>query len=356
VANSSGSAYLSRAVELAARGRFRVEPNPPVGCVLVRGGKTVGEGWHASFGGPHAEVLALQEAGRRARGATAYVTLEPCAHHGKTPPFADALVRAGVAEVFYAHKDPNPATAGKGPQRLRKAGIRVRKLRAPAALRDLMVPYFGHVSRRRPWVIAKWAMTLDGRIATRRGDAKWITGVPARTWAHRHLRASADAIVVGAGTVLTDDPSLTNRVSAAQPLRVVVCGRRALWPRAKVLTDGGRTLVAAPAQFRAPQGVEVIRAGTLWKVDVRRLLAELHARGIRRMLVEGGGELLGSFFDAGLVDQVAVFVAPRVIGGISAVQAVGGRGRARIAEAPRIVAPAWHQLGDDVVIEGYLPG
>ena len=216
--------------------------------------------------------------------------------------------------------------------------------------------YVAHLGRRRPWVIAKWAMTLDGRIASREGDSKWITGERARTWARRNLRARVDAILVGSGTVLADDPALTTRSRGPQPLRVVVCGRRPLWPRAQVLRDGGPTLLAAPAQFRAPPGAEVLVAGRLWKVDLRQLLDGLHARGIRRVLVEGGGELLGSFFDAGLVDQVAVFVGPRVVGGISAIQAVGGRGRARMASALEVTEATRRTLGPDLLVEGYLAG
>jgi len=356
VARSSDRAFLARATELAAKGRFRVEPNPPVGCVLVRNGRIVGEGWHAHWGAPHAEAMALRRAGGKARGATAYVTLEPCGHHGKTPPCADTLVRAGVKEVVYAHADPNPVTKGLGPRRLREAGIRVRKARAPAAAKEMLKRYLAHLGRRRPWVIAKWAMTLDGRIASREGDSKWITTDRARTWARRNLRARVDAILVGSGTVLADDPALTVRSRGPQPLRVVVCGRRRLWPRARILRDGGPTMIAAPSQFRAPPGADVLVAGRMWKVDVRLLLEGLHARGIRRVLVEGGGELLGSFFDAGLVDQVAAFVAPRIVGGISAVQAVGGRGRARMASALELREATRRSLGPDLLLEGYLDG
>jgi diaminohydroxyphosphoribosylaminopyrimidine deaminase/5-amino-6-(5-phosphoribosylamino)uracil reductase len=295
--------------------------------------------------------MALRRAGRRARGATAYVTLEPCGHHGKTPPCADALVRAGVAEVVFAHADPNPATAGRGPALLRRAGVRVRRARATRG--PELARYLAHLGEPRPWVIAKWAMTADGRLASREGDSKWITGEGARTWQHRHLRARVDAILVGARTVLTDDPALTNRARGRQPLRVVVCGRRAIWPRAKVLRGGG-TLLAAPAQFRPPAGAEVLVAGRAWKVDLGGLLRELFARGHRRILVEGGGELLGSFFDAGLVDQVAVFLGPKVIGGISAIQPVGGRGRARMADALAIAEPTYRRLGPDMLLEGYI--
>ena len=349
MARSSDSARLGRASVLADRGRFRVEPNPRVGCVLVAKGGVVGEGWHAFWGGPHAEAMALQRAGRKARGATAYVTLEPCAHHGKTPPCADALVRAGVREVVYAHPDPNPLTAGKGPSRLKAAGVRVRRARAPSGLLE---PYRKHLGRRRPWVIAKWAMTLDGKIAARGGDSKWVTSDEARRWAHRNLRAHADAILVGAGTVRADDPALTNRARGRQPLRVVVCGRRPLPKRARVLGPG--SLLAVPKGFRAPPGAEAVVCGAAGRVDVRRLLAALHARGIRRLLVEGGAGILGAFLDAGVVDQVAVFLGQKVVGGALGLTPVGGRGKPRMSSAPAIRDAIFHRFGGDLLVEGYL--
>jgi len=349
------SEALSQAVELAAGGRFRVEPNPLVGCVIVKRGRIVGEGYHRRWGGPHAEASALRRAGQGARDATVFVTLEPCAHRGKTPPCSDALIRAGVKEVVYACADPNPSTAGVGPRRLRDAGIRVRRVRPTKAARNHIARYLAHREVDRPWIIAKWAMTADGRIATRGGDSKWVTAPRARQWAHRHLRSTVDAIMVGAGTLLADDPALTNRSGRGkQPLRVVVCGRRRLWPRLTLLADGGPTLLAAPGQFQAPPGAEVMVCGRAWRVDVRRMLKELHDRGVQRVLVEGGGELLGSLFDAGLVDQVAAFVSPRVVGGISAVQPVGGKGCARMADAFELADAGWTALGPDRVVEGYV--
>jgi diaminohydroxyphosphoribosylaminopyrimidine deaminase / 5-amino-6-(5-phosphoribosylamino)uracil reductase len=351
VARSPDREHLALATELAERGRFRVEPNPPVGCVLVSKGGVVGEGWHSHWGGPHAEVMALAQAGRRARGSTAYVTLEPCAHHGKTPPCTDALLREGVREVVYAHADPNPLTKGEGPRRLRAAGVRVRRVALPSAP---LSRYLEHLPRHRPWVIAKWAMTLDGRIAARGGDPEWVTSKTARHWAHANLRAHADAILVGAGTVRADDPRLTNRAGGRQPLRVVLCGGRPLPRRARVLGKGALLLV--PAGFRAPRGTEAVVCGTRGRVDVRRALLELRRRGVGRLLVEGGAGILGAFFDASAVDQVAVFLAPRIVGGSGAVAAVGGRGKARMAAAPEIADARFHRFGGDLLVEGYLDG
>jgi diaminohydroxyphosphoribosylaminopyrimidine deaminase/5-amino-6-(5-phosphoribosylamino)uracil reductase len=351
VAKSSDSAFLARATVLAEKGRFRVEPNPLVGCVLVSKGGVVGEGWHPFWGGPHAEVMALRAAGRKARGATAYVTLEPCAHHGKTPPCTDALLRAGVKEVVYAHADPNPLTAGQGPAILREAGIRVRRARAPSAI---LAPYLRHRKRRRPWVIAKWAMTLDGKIATRSRDSKWVSSDAARAWARGTLRAHADAILVGAGTVRVDDPRLTSRAGGREPLRVVVCGARPLPKGARVLGPGA--LLAVPEGFRVPRGAESVVCGARGRVDPRRLLRALHTLGIGRLLVEGGAGILGAFFDAGVVDQVAVFLGQKIVGGAGALAAVGGRGKPRMAMAPAIREPLYHRFGDDLLVEGYFAG
>ncbi|MHC4340813.1 MAG: bifunctional diaminohydroxyphosphoribosylaminopyrimidine deaminase/5-amino-6-(5-phosphoribosylamino)uracil reductase RibD [Planctomycetota bacterium] len=346
---------IRRAASLAAQGRLRVDPNPPVGCVLVRRGRVVSEGWHRYWGGPHAEVEAIRAAGQLARGATSYLTLEPCAHKGKTPPCADALIDAGVAKVVYAHADPNPKTAGKGPARLQEAGVEVRKVRSPAAVRELLRPYVEHLKRRRPWIIAKWAMTLDGRIATRTGDSGWITSPAARQWAHRNFRGRVDAILAGSGTVRVDDPALSNRSGRGrQPLRIVVCGRRPLHPRARILNDGGPTLVVAPDQFRWPKKAETLSCGRASRVELSRMMRKLHDRGIHRILVEGGGELLGSLFDLGLVDQVLVFVAPKIVGGISAVPAVAGRGKSAMDEALRLERAHHRLIGPDHVIEGYL--
>jgi len=335
---------MRRAAALAARGGFRVLPNPAVGCVLLRRGRNVGEGWHAAWGGPHAEAEALREAGVSARGATAYVTLEPCGHHGKTPPCADTLARAGVAEVVYAETDPNPSTSGRGPAALRAAGIRVRRAHADAATRALLARYRAHLRRRRPWVIAKWAMTLDGRQATDAGDSRWISGASSRAWAHAQLRARVDAIVVGAGTVRADDPALTDRSPAGRrPLRVVVCGRGALPRRARLLRDGGPTLLAAPDGWRGASGPGVLRCGRGPRVAPIRLLRSLYRRGIRRVLLEGGRSLLDSFLAARAVDQIAVFVAPKLAGSAS-----------RMAAARRAAEAEVLTDGEDLLVEAFL--
>ncbi|MGH7163488.1 MAG: bifunctional diaminohydroxyphosphoribosylaminopyrimidine deaminase/5-amino-6-(5-phosphoribosylamino)uracil reductase RibD, partial [Planctomycetota bacterium] len=207
----TGREAMRRAAELASLApQSRVLPNPPVGCVLLKGRRIVGEGWHRAWGGRHAEAEALRAAGRHARGAEAYVTLEPCGHHGKTPPCSEALVEAGVRAVTYAEIDANRSTRGKGPATLRAAGIAVRRAFSSAATRRLLLRYRSHLGARRPWLIAKWAMTLDGKLATVAGDSRWISGAPSRAWSHEQLRGRVDVVIVGAGTVRSDDPALTN--------------------------------------------------------------------------------------------------------------------------------------------------
>jgi len=355
VGRSQDNEYLQRAAELATGGCFRVEPNPVVGCVLVRRGRIVGEGFHAYWGGPHAEVAALRDAGREARGATAYITLEPCGHRGKTSACSAALIRAGVREVVYAAVDPNPVTAGDGPKQLHAAGVEVRRLRVPSAIKKQLAPYLGFLESKRPWVIAKWAMTLDGRIATRTGDSRWVSNESSRRFAHRHFRARCDAILAGAATIRIDDPALTNRAGrGGKPLRVVVCGRRRLPRKAQVLDDAAPTLLAAPEGFWAPRGADVITVGRGGRVQPGRMLRALHRRGIRRLLVEGGGEIHGALFDKGLVDQVLVFQAKHIVGGLSAFPAVSGRGRARMADAWRLQGMRQTDLDEDHVVEGYV--
>ncbi len=356
MASSPASLHLRRAAELALRGRLRVEPNPVVGCVLVRAGRVVGEGWHGEWGGAHAEVNAIRAAGRRAKGATAYVTLEPCGHHGKTPPCTEALLAAGIRAVVYAHPDPNPQTAGRGPARLRAAGVGVRRLRPVALIREQLEPYLAHRRRRRPWVIAKWAMTLDGRTAAASGDSRWISGHEARALAHARFRASVDAILIGAGTLRADDPALTNRSgTGGRPLRVVVGGARPLPSRARLFRDGGPTLLVLPPGRPPPRGVPHLVCGREGRVDLPRLLRELRRRGVERLLVEGGGALLGSLFDARLVDQVAATVSPRIVGGQHAPGPVGGRGGRRMADALALRDLVVASVGKDLIVEGLIP-
>lgn len=354
---------MMRALELARLGLGATAPNPMVGCVLVRDGAVVGEGWHKGAGRPHAEAEALAVAGENARGATAYVTLEPCNHHGRTPPCAEALLKAGVAEVVYALADPNPVAAG-GAARLAQAGVKARNGVCGAEAAALNRFWLHALRAGRPYVIAKFAMSLDGRIATRTGASKWITGPEARERAH-DLRRSVDAIIVGAGTVIADDPSLTARTkpgATAYPLRVVLDSAGRTSPGAAVYDRAGKGALLAATRAASPSrladyrrhGVETLVLDTdeAGRPDVRDLMPALKTRGCNGVLVEGGAEVLGAFFDAGLVDEVWAFIAPIVIGGGK--PAVSGLGAATIGEALSLAGVETETLGRDILLRGFV--
>lgn len=355
--------HMMRALELAAKAAGRTAPNPLVGCVVVKDGAVVGEGWHEGPGLDHAEAMALKAAGGDAKDATLYVTLEPCNHQGKTPPCVDAVLAAGVAEVVYAMADPNLVASG-GAARLEKAGVAVRGGVCEQEAREQNRFWLHSLNAARPFVVAKFAMSLDGRIATREGDSKWITGSAARERAHR-LRRSVDAIIVGAGTVIADDPALTARTLGepdGYPLRVVLdsTGRT---PFASAVYDrAGRgallaTTAAAPKaaldRYRElGADVRVYAAGADGRPDLADLLADLKTLGCMGVMVEGGGETLGGFFDAGLVDEVQAFIAPLIIGGGR--PAVAGEGSALIADARRLADVKTEQLGPDLLVSGKI--
>ncbi len=360
--------FMHEALALARRALGRTAPNPAVGAVVVQDGRVVGRGWTCPPGGPHAEVVALHEAGEAAQGATLYVTLEPCCHYGRTPPCTEAIVAAGIARCVAAVADPFPLVNGAGMTLLRRSGIAVELgLKAREAI-DLNAGFFARVRTGRPLVLAKYAMTLDGRIATRTGHSRWITGEEARLVVHQ-LRDRVDAIVVGAGTVIADDPALTTRLpdelagdgGPHHPLRVVVDGRGSSPLTARVFDASlpGRTLVATTAAASpdwrsglAERGVELVACGEGPRLRLDALLDRLGARGINSLLVEGGGQLLGAFFDEGLVDQIAAFVAPIVVGGSDAPGPVGGIGVPTMAEALRLTNVRLARLGDDILVEG----
>ena len=356
--------HMQRAIELAREAVGNTSPNPPVGAVLVRDGRVVGEGRTQPPGGPHAEAEALRMAGDAARGADLYVTLEPCAHYGRTPPCADALVEAGVASVHIAVMDPAPHTAGRGAQYLREAGIPVTVDDGPPEARRLVEAFAKHVTTGLPFVVAKFAMSLDGKIATRTGDSKWITSAESRRYVHE-MRARSDAIMVGIGTALADDPQLTARDAdgvplPSQPLRVIVDSRGRLPSDAAMLSQPGDTLVAMAREDAGAwerleaAGALVFAAGDDGRVYLAALLAELGRREITSVFVEGGGALLGSLFDEGLVDRVVGFVAPVIIGGAGALSPVGGSGAARMADVVRLSGARVERIGEDVVVMGWV--
>jgi diaminohydroxyphosphoribosylaminopyrimidine deaminase/5-amino-6-(5-phosphoribosylamino)uracil reductase len=359
------SEYMLRALALAESVLGSTSPNPAVGCVLVRDGAVVGEGATQPPGDAHAEVMALRDAGERSRGATAYVTLEPHAHQGRTPPCTDALIAAGIAAVRAAMLDPNPEVAGRGAAQLRAAGIDVETGDGEAESRKLLEGYIKHRATGLPFVVAKFAATLDGKIAASSGDSRWVAGEEARAWAHQH-RTKVDAIMCGVNNVLLDDPQLTARpggvAAARQPLRIVADSRGRTPLDAKVLGPGGATMIAtteaAPAAWRAAvqaAGAEacVLPAGDDGRVDLRALMRLLGERGVVSLLCEGGGVLHGGMFAAGLVDRVHAIIAPKIVGG-DAYPAVAGPGAARMADAITLRDVETQRLGDDVVIVGYV--
>jgi len=346
-------AHMAEALALAARGLYTTTPNPRVGAVVVRDGAVVGRGFHERAGGPHAETIALAEAGERARGATAYVTLEPCSHHGRTPPCADALVAAGVSRVVAAMADPNPL-AREGADRMRAAGVAVEIGLMEAESRELNIGFISRVARGRPWVRLKVAASLDGRTALAGGESQWITGAEARRDGHR-WRARACAILTGIGTVKDDDPRLTVRdiETPRQPLKVVVDSKLEVSPRAKLFASGAVLVVAAVADRDriarlAEVGAEVIvMPNAAGKVDLAALMVELARRELNEVHVEAGTKLNGSLVSAGVVDEVLLYLAPSLIGD-------SGRGMFNLP-APASLAARTHlavrdvtRIGDDV--------
>ena len=317
-------AMMARALRLAERGLYTTQPNPRVGCVLARDGEIIGEGWHQRAGEPHAEVFALRAAGERARGATAYVTLEPCAHYGRTPPCADALVEAGVAHVVAASEDPNPHTNGGGLRRLREAGIEVQVGLMGDAARELNRGFFSRMERGRPWVRVKLAMSLDGRTALGNGESKWITGDAARADV-QHWRARSSAILTGAGTARADDPKLTVRlpeqITSHPPLRILLDAQLDALPASANLLDGGAPTLVLHAPDAKPRDQGYARAelaavpvdarGRFDLAEAMRLLAQ---REVNELQVEAGPSLCGALFDAGLVDEMLLYVAPVLMG------------------------------------------
>jgi diaminohydroxyphosphoribosylaminopyrimidine deaminase/5-amino-6-(5-phosphoribosylamino)uracil reductase len=359
--------HLARAVELAERGYGRVSPNPVVGAVLVRNGQVLGEGWHDELGGPHAEVNAIAAAGDDTDGATLYVSLEPCCHHGRTPPCTDAILAAGISRVVVASDDPTEKASGRGLGILRDEGVEVDVADGELAARARLLnqAFRKHARTGRPWVLFKSAMTLDGKVATRTGDSKWISGEPSRTLAHR-WRATVDAVAVGIGTALADDPQLTARVDGVvrQPRRVVFDSEARLPLDSKLVQaapDPPLTVVVSRAAPRAATdsletaGAEIIVAtGENEQARVRSALAQLGAGGITAILLEGGPHLAGAFLDAGEIDEVRLFLAPMLLGGRTARDPLEGEGAEQIAEALKALTLDCEKVGEDLLVSARL--
>ncbi len=352
--------FMNRALELAARGQGHVEPNPMVGCVAVKDDVCIAEGWHQRFGGSHAEIEALQQAGDSVAGGTLYVTLEPCCHQGKTPPCSEAIVKAGIRRVVVAMRDPFPQVDGGGIARLQSAGIEVQVGVREEAARELNAPYLKLIQTGRPWVISKWAMTLDGKLATRTGDSKWISNEKSRAIVHQ-IRGRADAILVGHGTAKQDDPLLTARPAGPRTAtRIVMDSESAIRDDSQLVRTAKQIPVLIATSDKAPlehrqrleqAGCEVLLlTGTSNTAGVEQLLDELGRRRMTNVLVEGGGTLLGSFFDARAVDEVHVFIAPKIVGGQAT--AIQGQGIATIAQALQLDSARGIDLDGDLYLNG----
>lgn len=359
--------FMQMALELAARGRGLTSPNPMVGAVVVNEQTVVGQGYHQAAGGPHAEVHAIDAAGEKARGATLYVNLEPCNHTGRTPPCTLKIIAAGIRRVVIGMRDPNPGVAGGGAEFLERHGIEVRQgVCAPEAeaLNEVFIKF---IQTGRPFVIAKCAATLDGRIATRTGDSRWVTGEDARAFVHE-LRQSVDAIMVGVGTIAADDPHLTTRRAAGasrDPVRVVLDTHARIPVSARVIRHASPadTLVVtgpgmdADAKRRiARRGVQVIEAAVReGRIDLELLMRQLGDRGLTSVLIEGGSRVLASAFRDGVVDKACFFFAPLITGGDDGIPVCRGKGVDRMRESIRLVRITTRRFGDDILIEGYVP-
>jgi diaminohydroxyphosphoribosylaminopyrimidine deaminase/5-amino-6-(5-phosphoribosylamino)uracil reductase len=360
--------YMARALALASLGQGLVEPNPMVGCVIVRDGEIVGEGFHERFGGAHAEVNALAATGDRAAGATAYVTLEPCCHHGNTPPCTAALIRAGIARVVAAMEDPFPKVSGQGIKELSAAGITCDVGVRAADSRWLLAPYRKLIATGRPWLIAKWAMTLDGKLATRRGDSQWISSEASRAVVHQ-LRGRMDAVVVGSRTACMDNPLLTARPADLADrkriaTRVVIDSTASISLASRLVHTAADVPVLVAVGENASQdacnrlsaaGVQIFRCpGQSHAHRVGALLDEMGRRRMTNVLVEGGGRLLGTLFDLHVVDEVHVFMAPKLIGGDGALSPVGGAGIERMSDSLKLSDITIEELEGDVYVHGRI--
>ncbi|HEX78700.1 MAG TPA: bifunctional diaminohydroxyphosphoribosylaminopyrimidine deaminase/5-amino-6-(5-phosphoribosylamino)uracil reductase RibD [Dehalococcoidia bacterium] len=362
--------YMEQALSLAKLALGQVSPNPAVGAAVVRDGVVVGQGYTQMPGYNHAEIVALEQAGEAARGSKMYITLEPCCHHGRTPPCSQAIISAGVNEVHMAMLDPNPLVSGKGREELGEAGIKTFVGEHMKEAENINEAYTKFITTGLPFITAKFAMSLDGKIATRSGDSRWISSPEARQYVHS-LRSRSDAIMVGADTIINDNPQLTTRCCGGkggaikkQPLRVIVDGKGRTPLTARVFNEPGETLVLLGRKATKNEKEDYTRAGfgllelpsEEGHIELKRLMKALGEKQITSVMVEGGSGLFGSLFDQGLVDKVIVFIAPIIIGGETARTAVGGTGAARVIDSLKINSINEERFGQDIMITGYVGG
>jgi diaminohydroxyphosphoribosylaminopyrimidine deaminase/5-amino-6-(5-phosphoribosylamino)uracil reductase len=357
--------WMKRALLLARKGKGRTSPNPLVGAVLVKRGKVMGEGYHAKAGKAHAEIIAIERAGKDARGSTLYVNLEPCTHYGKTPPCAPAVVQAGVRRVVVGMVDPNPLVKGKGISTLRKAGIDVQIGTLEKQCKTLNEAFCKYILVKEPFVILKAAATLDGKIATRNGESKWISNEASRRLVHG-VRNEVDAVVVGVGTILKDDPLLTARIRGGRdPVRIILDSRLRIPEDARVIgVSSSRTLIATTTLAPRDKIERLEKAGAQvvlvesknGKVDLRSFLSKLGEMEMMSILVEGGSQINGAFLDGGLIDKLLLFLSPRMMGDPQALGIFQGKGFEHLKEAASIQDIKIRRIGEDILVEGYLEG
>ncbi len=354
--------FMREALRIAKNALGRTSPNPLVGAVVVKDGKIIAEGWHRQAGTPHAEVHALNMAGDLAAGATLYVTLEPCSHFGRTPPCVNKILDSGIKRVVAAMEDPNPAVAGRGFEILRSNGVEIETGLLENEARKLNEVFLKWITRKMPFVTMKFAGSLDGKIATVGGESQWISGTESRKFTH-HLRDINDAILVGIGTVLADNPSLTTRLVAGKnPIRIIVDSNARTPLNSTVVTDkSARTIIAVTKNAPSDKisalkacGVEIITAGDGERVDLKLLMEQLAVREITSILVEGGGEIHFSMLKSGLVDKILAFIVPKILGGDGKFTAVTGFGFEKLAEAVKIKEFNAEKLGEDILLSGYV--
>ena len=360
--------YMEQALSLARLALGQVSPNPAVGAVVVKNDEIIGQGYTQPPGSAHAEISALKQAGEEARGGVMYVTLEPCCHYGRTPPCTQAIIAAGITEFHLAMIDPNPSASGRGKNELEKAGIKVYVGEHEKEASEINEAYTKFITTGLPFVTAKFAMSLDGKIATSSGDSKWISSEEARKYGH-NLRYTADAIMAGVRTILADDPRLTARcgggrggIARKQPLRVVVDSKCDTPLRARIFSKPGKTLLAL-GRVATPEEKETFAQASAellelpseeGRVDLEKLLRVLGEREITSVLVEGGGILIGSLFDCGLVDKVVAFIAPIIIGGKKAKTPVSGTGVDKIIDSVKLERISMEKIGEDLMVSGYV--
>ena len=356
--------FMREALRIARNAEGRTSPNPMVGAVIVKGGKIIAEGWHRQAGTPHAEIHALNMAGELANGAILYVTLEPCSHFGRTPPCVNRIIESGIKKVVAAMKDPNPKVSGRGFEILKNAGVEVEIGLLEAEARRLNEVFLKYITKKLPFVTMKFASTLDGKIATYSGESQWISCEESRKFAH-HLRDINDAILVGIGTILADNPSLTTRlIEGKNPIRVIVDSMARTPLDSKVVVDkSARTIIAVTENAPSEKilalkacGVEILTCGEENRVDLKILLEKLAEREITSILVEGGGQIHFSMLKAGLVDKIYAFIAPKIVGGKNSLTAVEGIGFEKLSEAIELKNFTSERIGEDFLLSGYVKG